>query len=150
MNALAGSLLPNLRAVFILGLHVPSRTVVTSVATASIGGVRVAEPSSPFSSPFADPLAPLFTVGQVAELVGVQPAFLRRLDQQDVVSPARSRGRQRRYSPRQVDQVVAACSLIGEGITLAGVRRVFELQAQVDALHAELATLRAGNGPDAR
>ncbi|MDQ1685848.1 MAG: MerR family transcriptional regulator, heat shock protein HspR [Frankiaceae bacterium] len=92
---------------------------------------------------FPDDSRPLYTVGQVAELVGVQQAFLRRLDQYDVVSPARSDGAQRRYSRNDIGRVEAALDLIGEGITLAGVRRVFELQAEVNALKAELARERA-------
>lgn len=95
-------------------------------------------------SPLDDEHAPLFTVGQVAEAVGVQPAFLRRLDSFDVVSPARSAGAQRRYSRRDVTAIEQACSLIDEGLTLAGVRRVLELQAEVDALKAEISRLRAG------
>lgn len=86
---------------------------------------------------------PLFSVSQVAEAVGVQPAFLRRLDQFDVVSPARSAGSQRRYSRQDVARVQEACALIDEGLTLAGVRRVFELQAEVAELKAEIARLRA-------
>jgi MerR family transcriptional regulator, heat shock protein HspR len=92
--------------------------------------------------PFDDEHAPVFTVGQVAEAIGVQPAFLRRLDQLDVVSPARSAGAQRRYSRNDVDLVQQACSLIDEGLTLAGVRRVFELEAEVRALKAEIADLK--------
>jgi DNA-binding transcriptional MerR regulator len=85
---------------------------------------------------------PLYTVGQVADLVGVQQAFLRRLDRYDVVSPARSNGHQRRYSRNDVGLVEAAVDLINEGVTLAGVRRVFELQAEVAALKAEIARLK--------
>jgi DNA-binding transcriptional MerR regulator len=92
--------------------------------------------------PLDDEHAPLFTVGQVAEAVGVQPAFLRRLDSYDVVSPARSTGSQRRYSRHDVMVVEQACALIDEGLTLAGVRRVMALQAEVDALKAEIAALR--------
>lgn len=93
--------------------------------------------------PFDDPAAPLFTVGQVADMLAVQPAFLRRLDQQDVVRPARSEGGQRRYSRDQIDRVAEVCALVGEGLTLAGVRRVFELQARVAELEAQLARERA-------
>ena len=92
--------------------------------------------------PFDDEHAPVFTVGQVADAVGVQPAFLRRLDAFDVVSPARSTGAQRRYSRHDVALVQQACALIDQGLTLAGVRRVFELEAEVLALKAELARLR--------
>jgi MerR family transcriptional regulator/heat shock protein HspR len=91
---------------------------------------------------FDDAAAPLFSVSQVAEALGVQPAFLRRLDSLAVVSPTRSAGAQRRYSRNDIARVEQARVLIGEGLTLAGVRRVFALQAEVDALKAELAQLQ--------
>ena len=100
--------------------------------------------TAPGRLPLDDEHTPLFTVGQVAEAVGVQPAFLRRLDSFDVVSPARSMGAQRRYSRRDVMAIEQACTLIDEGLTLAGVRRVFELQAEVEALKAEIAALKRG------
>ena len=96
--------------------------------------------------PFDDQQAPLFSVGQVADMLGVQQAFLRRLDSQDVVSPARSDGQQRRYSRADVGQVQEAVSLIGAGLTLPGVRRVLLLQEQVRQLEAQLAAARAENG----
>jgi len=98
--------------------------------------------STPARLPLDDEHTPLFTVSQVAEAVGVQPAFLRRLDSFDVVSPARSAGAQRRYSRRDVAAVEQACALIDDGLTLTGVRRVLELQAEVDALKAEIAALK--------
>ncbi|HVV77000.1 MAG TPA: MerR family transcriptional regulator [Mycobacteriales bacterium] len=93
--------------------------------------------------PYDDPQRPLFTVGQVAEMLDVQQAFLRRLDQQELVSPARSDGYQRRYSRADVDRVSEICGLVGDGLTLAGVRRVLELQAEVVALQAQVSALRA-------
>ena len=51
---------------------------------------------------FDDEHAPLYTVGQVAEMLDVQPAFLRRLDVEEVVQPARSDGGQRRYSRAEI------------------------------------------------
>jgi DNA-binding transcriptional MerR regulator len=92
--------------------------------------------------PYDDSGRPMFSVGQVAEMLDVQQAFLRRLDQQELVSPARSDGFQRRYSRNDVDRVSEVCGLIGEGLTLAGIRRVLELQAEVTALKAELARAR--------
>lgn len=87
---------------------------------------------------------PVFTVGQVADMLGVQQAFLRRLDRHDVVSPARSDGQQRRYSRLDMAQVQSALDLISDGLTLPGVRRVLELQAEVAALRAEIEQLRQG------
>ncbi len=48
--------------------------------------------------PMDDEYAALFTIGQVADMLEVQQAFLRRIDHQRVVCPQRSAGGQRRYS----------------------------------------------------
>ena len=87
-----------------------------------------------------------YSVGQVAGLLGVQQAFLRRLEAHDLVRPPRSEGMQRRYRPADVEQVQQVVGLIGEGLTLTGVRRVLELQERVRALESELAELRAATG----
>ncbi len=88
--------------------------------------------------PFDDVNAPLYTVGQVADMLGVQHAFLRRLDTEDVVQPARSDGGQRRYSRHEIGRVQKVNELIDEGLTLAGIRRVLELEAQVADLQSQL------------
>lgn len=91
---------------------------------------------------FDDPSRPIFTVGQVADMLDVQQAFLRRLETHELVTPERSEGNQRRYSRDDIDRVSAICELIDEGLTLAGVTRVLELQAEVGRLKAEVAELR--------
>ena len=93
-------------------------------------------------APYDDPTRPLFTVGQVADLLDVQQAFLRRIEAFELVSPARSEGMQRRYSRDDVDRVQEVMSLVGEGLTLTGVRRVLELQDEVRRLKSEIADLR--------
>ena len=92
--------------------------------------------------PFDDDQAPLFTVGQVAGMLHVQPAFLRRLDTEEVVQPARSDGGQRRYTRQEVRDVERIIALTGEGMTLAGVRRVLVLEAQVLDLQRKVAELK--------
>ena len=96
----------------------------------------------PTGLPLDDPRAPLYSVGQVASMLNVQQAFLRRLDTHDIVSPARSDGQQRRYSRNDIEDVQEAVGLIGEGLTLGGVRRVLDLQEKVRGLEQELADLR--------
>ncbi len=90
-----------------------------------------------------DRLAPLYTVGQVANMLAVQPAFLRRLDSEEVVCPARSDGGQRRYSRSEIDQVQRVASLASEGMTLAGIRRLMLLEVQVAELQRQLAAEKA-------
>lgn len=93
--------------------------------------------------PFDDEHAPLYTVGQVADMLGVQPAFLRRLDTEAVVQPARSDGGQRRYSRSEIARVQQVSEMAGEGMTLAGIRRILVLEAEVAGLQAQLRKLRA-------
>ena len=87
--------------------------------------------------PFDDENLPLFTVGQVADMLEVQQAFLRRLDEFEVVRPSRSSGGQRRYSRTEVTIVRYVAQLADEGMTLAAIRRVLELEQQVKDLQAE-------------
>jgi DNA-binding transcriptional MerR regulator len=93
--------------------------------------------------PFEDENLPLFTVGQVAQMLEVQHAFLRRLDEFGVVRPSRSSGGQRRYSRTEVTVVRYVARLADEGMTLAAIRRVLELEDQVRALQAERDALLA-------
>lgn len=103
--------------------------------------------AGPARLPFDDEHAPLYSVGQVAGMLGVQPAFLRRVDFEDVVSPARSDGGQRRYSQHDIRQVQRVSAMAGEGLTLAGIRRIFALEAEVAELKRQLAAARAAVDP---
>jgi len=91
------------------------------------------------SLPFENEHAPLYTVGQVADMLEVQPAFLRRVDQEAVVRPARSNGGQRRYSRHDIHQVQRVSDMAGEGMTLVGIRRILALEAEVADLKQQLA-----------
>jgi len=93
--------------------------------------------------PFDDENLPLFTVGQVADMLEVQQAFLRRLDDFGVVRPSRSNGGQRRYSRTEVTVVQYVAQLADEGMTLAAIRRVLELEQQVKVLEDERDALLA-------
>jgi len=95
------------------------------------------------SLPIDDENLPLFTVGQVSIMLEVQQAFLRRLDQKGVVSPSRSEGKQRRYSRHEITVVQYVVQLADQGVSLAGIRRILQLEAQVRELEQACAALRA-------
>jgi len=95
------------------------------------------------SLPLDDENRPLFTVGQVSEMLQVQQAFLRRLDEFSVVSPSRSAGGQRRYTRREIIVVRYVVDLVGDGLTLPAIRRILALEARVRELEAERDALRA-------
>ncbi|WP_308250216.1 MerR family transcriptional regulator [Sphaerisporangium fuscum] len=92
--------------------------------------------------PIDDHSAPLYSLGQVADMLQVQQAFLRRLDEFDVVRPHRSSGGQRRYSRDDITRVQYVVELSGEGMTLVAIRRILELEQQVKALKQELEATR--------
>ena len=94
------------------------------------------------SLPIDDENLPLFTVGQVSIMLEVQQAFLRRLDEFGVVRPTRSGGGQRRYTRREITVVQYVVQLADEGMSLAGIRRILELEAQVRDLERECIALR--------
>jgi MerR family transcriptional regulator, heat shock protein HspR len=96
---------------------------------------------------FDDDHAPLYTVGQVAGMLDVQPAFLRRLDVEQVVQPARSDGGQRRYSRNEVALVQHVSQMADGGMTLAGIRRILVLEAEVAALKQQIAEQQANTTP---
>ena len=98
--------------------------------------------------PFDDEHAPLYAVGQVADMLQVQPAFIRRLDTEAVVQPARSEGGQRRYSQAEVLQVQRVSEMAGQGMTLPGIRRILELEIEVADLRRQLEHERAARSRD--
>jgi MerR family transcriptional regulator, heat shock protein HspR len=85
-------------------------------------------------SPLDDENAPLYTVGQVAQMLTVKQAFLRRVDDLRVVSPQRSAGGQRRYTRYEIRVIQQVVSMADEGITLQAIRRIIELERRLAAV----------------
>jgi DNA-binding transcriptional MerR regulator len=93
--------------------------------------------------PFEDENIPLFTVGQVAEMLAVKQAFLRRIDELQVVSPQRSAGRQRRYTRIEIRVIQQVASMADEGMTLPAIRRIIELESELALVAAQRDELAA-------
>jgi MerR family transcriptional regulator, heat shock protein HspR len=92
--------------------------------------------------PWADPGRGLFSISVAAELTGLHPHTLRLYDQEGLLSPARSPGGARRYSTDDIDRLHQIMALTTDGVNLAGVRRILELQEQARRLQAELEQLK--------
>jgi MerR family transcriptional regulator/heat shock protein HspR len=84
-----------------------------------------------------DEHTPFFTVGQVASMLAIQQALLRRIDDQQVVSPERSPGGQRRYSRHDIVRVQQVVVMMGEGMTLPAIRRIIELEQRLAEVSRE-------------
>lgn len=88
-----------------------------------------------------DPDLPLFTVTVAARLADMHPQTLRGYDRMGLVVPTRTRGRGRRYCLRDVAKLRHIQQLSGEGINLEGIRRILELEAQLEAVNEQLGFL---------
>jgi MerR family transcriptional regulator, heat shock protein HspR len=83
--------------------------------------------------------APVLTVSQAAQLTDMHPQTLRQYDRLGLVVPRRTRGRGRRYSRRDVARLLEVQHLAqDEGINLAGVKRILDLEQHVSVLERRL------------
>lgn len=88
-----------------------------------------------------DPHAPIFVISVAAELAEMHPQTLRQYDRLGIVKPSRAPGRARRYSQHDVEMLREVQRLSQEGVSLEGIRRIMELENQVDALRARVREL---------
>lgn len=93
--------------------------------------------SARLPQPF-DPDAALFTVTVAARLADMHPQTLRGYDRLGLVVPTRAPGRGRRYSLRDVGRLRHVQQLSGEGINLEGIRRILDLESQVEDAQAQV------------
>lgn len=84
---------------------------------------------------------PLYMIGVAAELAGVHPQTLRIYEQKGLVSPQRTRGNTRMYSQADIDRLQLINELTSEGINLAGVIRILDLQGRLEDRDREIDSL---------
>ena len=88
--------------------------------------------------------APVFVISVAASLAGMHAQTLRQYDRLGLVTPGRTVGGGRRYSARDVALLREVQRLSqDEGVNLAGIKRIIELESHVDALQARVAELMA-------
>ena len=85
-----------------------------------------------------------FVISVAAELAGMHAQTLRQYDRLGLVTPARTKGGGRRYNRRDVQRLRDVQRMSQEeGINLAGIRRILELERRVEALESERESLRS-------
>jgi MerR family transcriptional regulator/heat shock protein HspR len=85
----------------------------------------------------------LYVISVAAELAGVHPQTLRIYERKGLVDPARTGGGSRRYSDADIAQLRRIQQLTNDGLNLAGVKLVLELEAEVARLRRDLADARS-------
>lgn len=85
------------------------------------------------------PMPPLdrgvYAISTVAELVGTGVQNLRLYEKRGLVSPERTSGGTRLYSQNDVDRLRRITDLLGNGLNLAGIAMVLELERQLRQHH---------------
>jgi MerR family transcriptional regulator/heat shock protein HspR len=85
----------------------------------------------------------VYVISVAAELAGVHPQTLRIYERKGLVDPARTAGGSRRYSDDDIAVLRRIQDLTNEGLNLAGVQRVLELEAELGSLQREIERLRS-------
>jgi MerR family transcriptional regulator, heat shock protein HspR len=94
-----------------------------------------------FGAPSPD--AAVFVISVAAELTGLHPQTLRTYERMGLITPGRTGGGGRRYSPRDIDLLREISELTAAGIGIEGVRRILELENRLAAVAARNEELQA-------
>jgi MerR family transcriptional regulator, heat shock protein HspR len=95
------------------------------------------------SSPWPEPDRALFSISVAAELAGLHPQTLRVYEREGLLEPARTAGGTRRYSGSEIDRLRQMAALADEGVNIAGMRRVLDLERRMRRLEARLSALQS-------
>ena len=89
----------------------------------------------------ADRNRPLYMISVAAELAGVHPQTLRAYEQKGLVTPQRTSGNTRMYSQSDIERLELIQELTAEGINLAGVTRILDLEERLNQSEQEIDSL---------
>ncbi|HEX2032285.1 MAG TPA: MerR family transcriptional regulator [Actinomycetota bacterium] len=80
----------------------------------------------------------VYIISVAAELAGVHPQTLRIYERKGLLRPARTAGNTRRYSERDIERLRMIQLLTQQGVNLAGVKMIMDLQSQLERAHRRL------------
>lgn len=70
----------------------------------------------------------VFPIGTVIKLTDLSARQIRYYEEQDLIHPQRSEGNRRMYSLNDIDVLLEIKDYLAEGINMAGIKRIYELQ----------------------
>ena len=88
-----------------------------------------------------DPDLAVYAISVAGELTGVDPQMLRVYESRGLLTPSRTEGGTRRYSERDVERIERITMYLDAGLNLAGIERVFVLEAETDDLRDQVRKL---------
>jgi DNA-binding transcriptional MerR regulator len=80
----------------------------------------------------------VYAISVASELTGVDPQMLRIYESRGLLTPARTGGGTRRYSDRDIKRIERITMYLEAGLNLAGIERVFILEAETDDLRDQV------------
>src|SRR4051795_6133946 len=107
-----------------------------------IRGPRCSTSNTTEGAPMDDARA-LYVISVAAELAGVHPQTLRIYERKGLLAPARTTGRSRRYSDRDIALLRRIQDLTNDGVSLAGVHRILALEDELAAARQRIAEMEA-------
>ncbi|GAA1158588.1 hypothetical protein MOX01_08480 [Microbacterium oxydans] len=104
--------------------------------------LRIPPTSGGGRMPHRDSRTPLYGIAVAAQLVELPEATLRLFESKGLLTPARSEGGTRRYSDDDIERLRRAASLREDGVNIAGIARMLDLQDANDDLQVRNEQLR--------
>lgn len=85
----------------------------------------------------------VYAISVAAEMVSMQVQNLRVYERRGLLEPSRTPGGTRLYSRQDVERLHRIRDLLADGLNIAGIARVLELEDEVTRLRAQVARLQA-------
>jgi len=83
----------------------------------------------------------VYVISVAADLAGVHPQTLRIYERRGLLDPERTQGGSRRYSEADIDRLQRIAELTSAGLNLEGVKRVMDLEDEIEKLQTEIDNL---------
>jgi MerR family transcriptional regulator/heat shock protein HspR len=86
---------------------------------------------------------PVYLISVVANMLKIHPQTLRQYERDGLIEPARTQGRMRLYSQRDIDKMKMILRLTRDmGVNLAGVDVILRLKEQMEKMEQEIEYLK--------
>jgi MerR family transcriptional regulator, heat shock protein HspR len=93
--------------------------------------------------PTNDPRRAVYVISVAADLAGVHPQTLRIYERRGLLDPQRTQGGSRRYSDADIDRLQRISELTASGLNLEGVKRVMDLEDEIERLQGQIDQLNS-------
>ncbi len=85
---------------------------------------------------------PLFPISVIIELTELSARQIRYYEEQNLIKPARTKGRHRLFSFSDIDNLLEIKSLLDKGVNLAGIKELF-LRREIEKKEEKIRELKA-------